>query len=150
MVTKGSRLPEFRLVNQEGKWIHSTDLIGKPLVVFFYPQASTPTCTVEACNLRDQYTELQDSGYQIVGISADNVHKQKRFHEKNNLPYDLLCDTDHEVVEMFGVWQLKKNFGREYMGIVRRTFIFDENGICVQVIEKVNSKQAANQILAKE
>lgn len=148
MVTIGSSLPEFKLENQEGEWVESADFAGRPLVVFFYPQASTPTCTVEVCNLRDHFKELEKKGYRLVGISADPVSKQKKFHSKNTLPFDLLSDTSHEVLEAFGVWQQKKTFGREYMGIVRRTFVFDSKGICTHIIEKVRSKEASEQILS--
>lgn len=147
MLKIGDHLPEFKGINQDGKTIVSSELIGKKLVVFFYPQANTPTCTVEACNLSDHYSELEKAGYTLLGISADSVKKQKNFHSKFAFPYDLIADENHDIVEKFGVWQEKNNFGKTYMGIVRTTFIFDEKGICVRIIDKVTSKTAAAQIL---
>ncbi|MDR6514997.1 thioredoxin-dependent thiol peroxidase [Chryseobacterium camelliae] len=147
MLKVGDHLPEFKGTNQDGKTIDSSELIGKKSVIFFYPQANTPTCTVEACNLSDHYSELEKAGYTLLGISADSVKKQKNFHTKFAFPYDLIADENHDIVEKFGVWQEKNNFGKTYMGIVRTTFIFDEKGICVRVIDKVTSKTAAAQIL---
>jgi peroxiredoxin Q/BCP len=147
MLKVGDKLPEFEELNQDGKTVTSSKLIGKKLVVFFYPQANTPTCTVEACNLSDNYTKLKKAGFQLLGISGDSVKKQKNFHSKFAFPYDLIADENRNIIEKFGVWQEKKTFGKTYMGIVRTTFIFDENGICTRVIEKVTSKTAAEQIL---
>ncbi len=147
MLKTGDKLPEFISKNQDGETVHSKSFLGKKLIVFFYPGALTPTCTVEACNLRDFYKDLQAEGYQLVGISADTVQKQKRFHDKNHFPFDLIADESQEVVNLFGVWQLKKTFGKEYFGIVRTTFIFDQHGICTRRIDKVTSKTAAQQIL---
>jgi len=147
MLKVGDHLPEFKGTNQDGKTIDSSELIGKKSIIFFYPQANTPTCTVEACNLSDHYSELEKAGYTLLGISADSVKKQKNFHTKFAFPYDLIADENHDIVEKFGVWQEKNNFGKTYMGIVRTTFIFDEKGICVRVIDKVTSKTAAAQIL---
>ncbi|QIY91710.1 thioredoxin-dependent thiol peroxidase [Chryseobacterium gallinarum] len=147
MLKVGDKLPEFEGINQDGKTVTSSKLIGKKLVVFFYPQANTPTCTVEACNLSDNYSALKKAGFQLLGISGDSVKKQKNFHSKFAFPYDLIADENRDIIEKFGVWQEKKTFGKTYMGIVRTTFIFDENGICTRVIEKVTSKTAAEQIL---
>lgn len=147
MLQVGDKLPEFEGINQDGKTIKSSQLIGKKLVVFFYPQANTPTCTVEACNLSDNYSKLKKAGFQLLGVSADSVKKQKNFHNKFAFPYDLIADENRDLVEKFGVWQQKTTFGKTYMGIVRTTFIFDENGVCTRVIEKVTSKTAAEQIL---
>lgn len=147
MLQIGNQIPEFEGVNQDGVAVKSSDFLGKKLVIFFYPQASTPTCTVEACNIRDHYTSLVDAGFQILGISGDGVQKQKKFHEKHEFPYQLIADENHEIIEKFGVWKEKKNFGKVYMGTVRTTFIFDEKGVCTRVIEKVTSKTAAGQIL---
>lgn len=147
MLKVGDKLPQFEGTNQDGETINSKNFIGKKLVVFFYPQANTPTCTVEACNLSDNYTKLEKAGFQLLGISGDTVKKQKNFHSKFAFPYDLLADENRDVIEKFGVWQEKKTFGKTYMGIVRTTFIFDEQGICTRVIEKVTSKTAAEQIL---
>lgn len=147
MLKVGDSLPEFVGTNQEGNEINSEQFKGKKLVVFFYPKASTPGCTAEACNLRDNYSVLKKKGYQLLGVSADSVKRQKNFSDKNELPFDVIADENHDIIDKFGVWQLKKFMGREFMGIVRTTFVFDENGICNQVIDKVKTKDHAAQIL---
>jgi len=147
MLKVGDSLPKFESLNQNGEIISSEKFKGQKLIVFFYPQASTPTCTVEACNLSDNYSDLKKAGFQLLGISGDSVKKQKNFHSKFAFPYDLIADENRDIIEKFGVWQEKKTFGKTYMGIVRTTFIFDEKGICTRVIEKVTSKAAAQQIL---
>jgi len=147
MLKVGDKLPQFEGINQDGETVNSEKLIGKKLVIFFYPQANTPTCTVEACNLSDNYSQLKKAGFQLLGVSGDSVKKQKNFHHKFAFPYDLIADENHNIIDKFGVWQEKKTFGKTYMGIVRTTFIFDEKGICIRVIEKVTSKTAAEQIL---
>ena len=147
MLNVGDHLPEFTAVNQEGETVSSLDFRGYKSVLFFYPQANTPTCTVEACNLNDHLDELQSAGYKVLGISADSVKKQKNFHTKNKLVYDLIADEKREIIEKFGVWQEKKTFGKTYFGIILTTFIFDENGICIRRIDKVKSREAARQIL---
>ena len=147
MLKLGDSLPEFVGTNQEGKEINSEQFKGKKLVVFFYPKASTPGCTAEACNLSDNYSVLKKKGYQLLGVSADSVKRQKNFSDKNELPFDVIADENHDIIDKFGVWQLKKFMGREFMGIVRTTFVFDENGICNQVIDKVKTKDHAAQIL---
>ena len=147
MLKVGDHLPEFKSVNQDGEPVRSSDYSGKKLIVFFYPKANTPGCTAEACDLNDNISILKEEGYQLLGVSADPVKNQKKFHEKFGFRYPLLADENREVIEKFGVWQLKKFMGREFMGIVRTTFIFDENGICTRVIDKVKTKEAAKQIL---
>ncbi|MGZ5197684.1 MAG: thioredoxin-dependent thiol peroxidase [Kaistella sp.] len=147
MLKAGDQLPEFESVNQDGETVKSQDFSGKKLVVFFYPKANTPGCTAEACDLNDHLSILKKEGYQLLGISADPVKNQKKFHEKFGFQYPLLADESREVIEKFGVWQLKKFMGKEFMGIVRTTFIFDENGICTRVIDKVKTKEATKQIL---
>jgi thioredoxin-dependent peroxiredoxin len=146
MLKVGDSLPEFVGINQDGKNIDSKKIKGKKLVVFFYPKASTPGCTAEVCNLRDNYSVLKDRGFQLLGVSADSVKRQKNFSIKNNLPFDIIADENHDIIDKFGVWQLKKFMGREFMGIVRTTFVFDEKGICIQVIDKVKTKDHATQI----
>ena len=147
MLQVGDALPEFIGTNQNGEQIDSQKLKGKKLVVFFYPKASTPGCTAEACNLRDNYSVLKKKGYQLLGVSADSVKRQKNFSDNNELPFDVIADENHDIIDKFGVWQLKKFMGREFMGIVRTTFVFDENGICNQVIDKVKTKDHDAQIL---
>ena len=141
------KLPVFSGVNQDGKVIYSQDFLGEKLVIFFYPKANTPGCTAEACNLSDNYHLLKKEGYEILGISVDNIEKQKKFHEKYSFPYDLIVDDNKEISQIFGVWKKKKFMGREFMGVVRTTFVFDEEGICKEIIENVKTKEHATQIL---
>ncbi|HAO07519.1 MAG TPA: thioredoxin-dependent thiol peroxidase [Chryseobacterium sp.] len=147
MLKVGDKLPQFEGTNQDGETVHSENLIGKKLVVFFYPKANTPGCTAEACNLRDNYSELKKQGFELLGVSADPVKSQKKFSEKFEFPFDIIADETRDIIEKFGVWQLKKFMGKEFMGIVRTTFVFDENGICTEVIDKVKTKDHAAQIL---
>lgn len=147
MLQVGDSLPKFESQNQDGKSISSENFKGKKLVIFFYPRANTPGCTAEACDINDNLQNLKKAGFEILGVSADSVEKQKKFHEKFSFKYDLLADENHDILEKFGVWQLKKFMGKEFMGIVRTTFLFDEKGICTRVIEKVKTKEAAAQIL---
>ncbi|MCW8980133.1 MAG: thioredoxin-dependent thiol peroxidase [Altibacter sp.] len=143
----GDTVPNFTSVDQDGNTIKLSDYKGKKLVVFFYPAANTPTCTVEACNLSDHYKELQKAGYEILGVSKDTERKQKNFKEKYNFPYPLLADTEKEVINAFGVWGPKKFMGRSFDGIHRITFVIDEKGVVSRVIDKVKSKEHAAQIL---
>lgn len=144
---EGDKVPNFSVADQDGE-IHSLDMYkGKKLIVFFYPKASTPGCTNEACNLRDNYEVLQEKGYEILGVSADSQKRQKNFKEKHAFPFPLLADENKEVLEAFGVWGPKKFMGRTYDGIHRMTFLIDENGVVERVISKVKTKDHAAQIL---
>ncbi|OAB78144.1 thioredoxin-dependent thiol peroxidase [Cochleicola gelatinilyticus] len=144
---EGDKVPNFTVNDQEGNSISLSDYKGKKLIVFFYPKANTPGCTAEACNLRDNYKELQSQGYSILGVSADSEKRQKKFKEKYDFPFPLLADENKEVIETFGVWGLKKFMGREYDGIHRKTFLINEEGIVSRVIDKVKTKDHAAQIL---
>ncbi len=143
----GDKAPKFETLDQNGNTIKSTDYKGKKLVLFFYPKASTPGCTMEACNLRDNYSQFLAKGYQVLGVSADSAKRQQNFIIKNELPYPLLVDEDKQVINAFGVWGPKKFMGREYDGIHRTTFIIDENGIIEDIITKVKTKEHTSQIL---
>lgn len=143
----GDKAPNFEAKDEKGNTIKLTDYAGKKLVVFFYPKASTPGCTVEACNLRDNYNTFLAKGYDILGVSADSARRQQNFINKNELPFPLLADEDKSVINAFGVWGPKKFMGREYDGIHRTTFIIDENGIIEDVILKVKTKEHTAQIL---
>ncbi|WP_108867216.1 thioredoxin-dependent thiol peroxidase [Aquimarina aquimarini] len=143
----GDKAPDFTALDQEGNTITLADYKGKKLVVFFYPKASTPGCTAEACNLRDNYQTFQNQGYEVIGVSADSAKRQLNFKNKNELPYSLLADEDKKVIEAFGVWGPKKFMGREYDGIHRTTFVIDEKGIITEVIGKVKTKDHTAQIL---
>lgn len=122
--------------------------IGKYVVLYFYPKDDTPGCTAEACNLRDNYELLKNKGFSILGVSADGEAKHKKFAEKYNLPFQLLADTDKKVIEAFGAWGPKKFMGKEYEGILRSTFVIDENGVIQKVFDKVKTKDHTNQILS--
>jgi peroxiredoxin Q/BCP len=143
----GDTVPPFSVLDDHGNTQKLSDYKGKKLVVFFYPKASTPGCTAEACDLRDHYKELQHAGYHLLGVSADSQKRQRNFSEKYNFPFPLLADEDKEVINAFGVWGPKKFMGREYDGIHRMTFIVDEQGLVERVIDKVKTKVHAAQIL---
>ena len=143
----GDKVPAFSVTDDRGNSQSLSDYSGKKLVVFFYPKANTPGCTAEACDLRDHYKELLDAGYSLLGVSADSEKKQRNFSAKYDLPFPLLADEDKEVINVFGVWGLKKFMGKEYDGIHRMTFIINEEGVVKRVIEKVKTKEHAAQIL---
>ena len=143
----GDKVPNFKSIDQDGNTIQFNEYQGKKLVVFFYPKASTPGCTVEACNLRDNFELLKEKGFELLGVSADNQKRQTNFRNKYNFPFPLLADENKEVINTFGVWGLKKFMGREYDGIHRKTFIIDEKGFVIRVIDKVKTKSHASQIL---
>ncbi len=144
---EGDKVPQFTSKDQDGNEIKLSDYNGKKLIVFFYPRANTPGCTAEACNLRDNYAALKEKGYSLLGVSEDSQKKQASFRDKYDFPFPLLADEDHAVINAFGVWGPKKFMGREYDGIHRMTFIIDEKGVVEKVIDKVNTKDHAAQIL---
>lgn len=143
----GDKAPNFEVKDHQGILRKLSDYKGKKLVVFFYPKASTPGCTAEACNLRDNFHAFQSQGYEILGVSADSEKRQQNFVTKYDLPFPLLADENHEVINGFGVWGPKKFMGKEYDGIHRTTFVIDEDGTIEQVISKVKTKDHAAQIL---
>ena len=143
----GDKVPDFKALDEQGNTISLSDYKGKKLIVFFYPKASTPGCTVEACNLRDNYEILNEKGFSLLGVSADSAKRQSNFKNKYNFPFPLLADEDKTVINAFGVWGPKKFMGRTFDGIHRKTFIIDENGIVERVIDKVKTKHHADQIL---
>ena len=144
---QGDAVPDFTAKDEQGNTISLSDYSGKKLIVFFYPKASTPGCTVEACNLRDNFELLKEKGFELLGVSADNQKRQTNFRNKYNFPFPLLADESKEVINTFGVWGLKKFMGREYDGIHRKTFLIDEKGFVMKVIDKVKTKSHASQIL---
>ena len=143
----GDKAPNFEAKDNQGTVRKLSDYSWKKLVVFFYPKASTPGCTAEACNLRDNYHTFQAQGYEILGVSADSEKRQQNFVAKYELPFPLLADEDHAVINGFGVWGPKKFMGKEYDGIHRTTFVVDGNGVIEEVISKVKTKDHAAQIL---
>ena len=143
----GDKVPEFSAKDENGNMISLSDYEGKKLIVFFYPKASTPGCTAEACNLRDNYSELKAQGYELLGVSADTPKRQLNFKNKYEFPFPLLADEDHTVLNIFGVWGPKQFMGKKYDGIHRMTFVINEEGVVSKVIEKVKTKDHAAQIL---
>jgi peroxiredoxin Q/BCP len=146
-LSKGDKAPDFSGVDQDGNTHTLADYKGKKLVVFFYPKASTPGCTAEACDLRDNFERFKANNYELLGVSADDQKKQAKFKEKYNLPFPLLADVDKTVINAFGVWGPKKFMGRLFDGINRTTFVIDENGIIDEVITAVKTKSHADQLL---
>ena len=149
MVTlkEGDNAPNFSLTDNEGKFHSLNDYSGKKLIIFFYPRANTPGCTAEACNLRDYFKDLKDKGYSILGVSADSEKSQQSFSKKYDFPFPLLADIEKEMINAYGVWGPKKFRGKEYEGIIRKTFLLDEKGIITRIIDKVKTKDHAAQIL---
>ena len=140
-------MPQFEVMDQNGNIVSSKDFIGKKTIIYFYPKDNTSGCTAQACNLRDNYQALVKAGYNVVGVSKDSAASHVKFIEKNQLPFTLLADTTTQMQQEFGVWAEKKLYGRTYMGTLRQTFIFNEEGILVEIIERVNTKDHAAQIL---
>lgn len=147
MLEVGDKIPDFLGLDEEGRELHLSDFAGSKLIVYFYPKDNTPGCTAEACSLRDGMEELVASGYAVIGVSADSIASHKRFKEKQTLNFPLISDADRHLIEAFGAWGEKKMAGRTYMGILRTTFIVGEDGKIERVIKKVNTKDAARQIL---
>lgn len=143
----GDKAPSFTGLNQKEEQIALKDYLGRKLVLYFYPKDDTPGCTEQSCSLRDHYQELRDKNVAILGVSADGVKSHSKFARKYKLPFDLLADEDRKAIEAYGVWGEKMLFGRKYMGIIRTTFLIDEKGKIEAIIDKVNTKEASEQIL---
>ncbi|MBK8292511.1 MAG: thioredoxin-dependent thiol peroxidase [Flammeovirgaceae bacterium] len=143
----GSKAPAFKTVDQDGLQVSLSEFKGKKVVLYFYPRDLTPGCTAEACSLRDNYKALQKAGYEVLGISTDTPKSHKKFIEKEKLPFRLLADEDKTVHEKFGAWVEKSMYGRKYMGTARITYLIDEQGVIEDIIEKVDTKNHASQIL---
>ena len=144
----GSALPAFTGIDQNGEELNASSFNGKRLVIYFYPKDNTPGCTAQACSLRDDYSLLTENNIAILGVSADSASSHKKFIDKFNLPFPLIADTDKVLLNVFGVWGEKKFMGKIYDGIHRTTFLFDENGVLISVIEKPNTKNHSSEILA--
>ena len=143
----GDKVPDLLGLDQDDKEVRLSDYKGRKIALYFYPKDNTSGCTAEACSLRDGYEDLRQAGYEIIGVSKDNAKSHKGFIEKNSLPFRLIADTDTKLQEAFGVWAEKSMYGRKYMGTLRQTFLIDEHGIIEKIIEKVKTKDHANQIL---
>lgn len=149
MVTlkEGDKAPAFSGNDQNGKKISLSDYLGKKLVLYFYPEDDTPTCTIQACNLRDNYSLLKQKGFEILGVSPDDMKKHKKFENKFDIPFALIADTTHIILKKYGVWDLKKMFGREYMGVLRTTFLIDKKGVIHKIFTKPKNKAHGEEII---
>lgn len=147
MLEIGQQAPEFSALDQNGNTLSLSQYRGKKVVLYFYPRDNTPGCTAQACDLRDNIDRLKAEGYEVIGVSTDSEKKHQNFIAKYDLPFPLIADTDHAVHELYGTWQLKKNYGKEYMGTARTTFLIDEKGILTDIIAKVKTQAHTAQIL---
>jgi peroxiredoxin Q/BCP len=143
----GDNAPDFEAKDQNGETIKLSGFKGKKVILYFYPKDNTPGCTAQACNLRDNYTSLQEKGYVVLGVSQDSEKSHQKFIEKQSLPFSLIADTDHVVHNLYGTWGEKSMYGRKYMGTFRTTFVINEEGVIEEVIEKVKTKDHTAQIL---
>jgi thioredoxin-dependent peroxiredoxin len=143
----GDKAPTFGGIDQDGKKVSLSDFKGQKVVLYFYPEDDTPTCTVQACNLRDNYALLKKNGFKVIGISPDDVKSHQKFREKFSLPFTLIADPEHKIIDKYGVWGLKKLYGREYMGLFRTTFVIDEKGVITKVFLRPKNKEHAQEIV---
>ena len=150
MLKLGDKMPSFEVVDQDGNKITSSELKGKKTIIYFYPKDNTPGCTAEACNLRDNYEALVAQGYNVIGVSKDSTASHRKFADKFSLPFTLLSDPSTQMLQDFGAWGEKKMCGKVCVGTLRRTFIFNEEGILTKIIEKVDTKNHASQILNQD
>ncbi len=147
LLQKGDKAPNFTAKDQDGNKISLEDLRGKKVILYFYPKDSTPGCTAEACDFRDNYSSLASQGFEVIGVSADDEKSHQKFIDKYQLPFTLIADTNHEVIKAFGAWGEKKFMGKTYDGILRSTFIINEEGLIEAVIDKVKTKAPTEQVL---
>lgn len=146
-LAEGMKAPDFSGKDQSGKVISLQDLQGRKVILYFYPKDNTPGCTNESCNLRDNYRELIKKGFEVIGVSADSEKSHQNFIEKYDLPFNLISDTGKEILKAYGAWGIKKLYGKVYEGILRKTFIIDEQGMILKIINKVDTKNHTDQIL---
>ncbi|MBM3402504.1 MAG: thioredoxin-dependent thiol peroxidase [Bacteroidetes bacterium] len=144
---EGQKAPVFTAKDQNGKEISLSDFSGKELILYFYPKDNTPGCTAEACSFRDNYQSLQNQGFAVLGVSTDDEKSHQKFISKYTLPFSLIADTEKEIVEAYGVWVEKSMYGKKYMGVARKTFIIDKNGIIRKIIDKVDTNNSSEQVL---
>lgn len=144
----GQKAPAFTGVDQDGNKLSLADLKGQKVVLFFYPEDDTPTCTVQACNLRDNYSLLKKNGFKIIGVSPNDEESHQKFREKFSLPFTLLADPEHKIIDKYGVWGEKNLYGRKYMGLHRTTFVIDEDGVIQKIFLRPKNKAHAEEIVA--
>lgn len=147
ILEEGQKAPAFKGLDQNGNTVSLADYKGKKLVLFFYPQDDTPTCTIQACNIRDNFSALRKEGIHIIGISPDEAIKHKKFEAKYQLPFTMIADTNHAIIDKFGVWGEKQLYGRKYMGLHRTTFLINEKGVIQKVFLRPKNKQHAEEIM---
>lgn len=143
----GDKAPDFEGINQDDKKVSLNDFAGKKLILYFYPKDNTPGCTAESCNLNDNYNEWLEKGFEVLGVSPDSVKSHQNFKNKYNLKFDLIADTEKEILQKYGAWGEKNMYGKKYMGVLRTTFVIDENGVIEEIFEKVKTKDHTNQII---
>ena len=146
-VAEGNKAPNFKGQDQDGNTVSLADFKGKKIALYFYPEDDTPTCTIQACNLRDNFGLLKQHGITVIGISPDEVKKHKKFEGKYQLPFTLIADPKHTIIDRYGVWGEKQLYGRTYMGLHRTTFLIDEKGVIRKIFLKPRSKQHAEDII---
>ncbi len=146
-LTEGEKAPDFTAKDQNGDKVSLKDFLGKKVVLYFYPEDDTPTCTIEACNLRDNFDDLKNAGFAVVGVSPDDKNKHKKFEQKFDLPFTLLEDPEKKIINKYGVWGEKNMYGRKYMGLLRTTFLIDEKGVIYKIFKKPKSKIHSQEIL---
>jgi peroxiredoxin Q/BCP len=147
-LTEGQKAPAFKAKDQDGNMVSLSDFKGQKLALYFYPEDDTPTCTVQACNLRDNYALLRQHGIEILGVSPDEVKKHKKFEPKYGLPFKLIADPGHQIIDKYGLWGEKQLYGRNYMGLHRTTFLIDEKGFIKKIFTRPKNKQHAEEIIA--
>ena len=146
-LSEGQKAPEFTANDQNGKSVSLSNFAGKSIILYFYPKDDTPGCTAEACSFRDNYESLLAEGFEVLGVSTDDEKSHLKFIGKYNLPFSLIADTNKKIVEAYGVWVEKNMYGKKYMGVSRKTFIIDKNGMILKIIDKVDTKNSSAQVL---
>jgi len=148
-IKEGDKAPIFKGLNQDENTICLTDFSGQKVILYFYPKDNTPGCTAESCNLSENYDELTEKGFVVIGVSPDSIASHQKFIAKHSLRFNLIADIEKEILQQYNAWGLKKLYGREYMGVLRKTFVIDENGTILKIIEKVKTKDHTKQILSE-
>lgn len=149
VLKEGDKAPIFKGINQDDKAISLDDFKGKKVILYFYPKDNTPGCTAESCNLSENYDDLTNKGFEVIGVSPDSIASHQKFIAKHNLRFNLIADTEKEILQQYEAWGEKKMYGKSYMGVLRKTYIIDEEGTIIKIFEKVKTKDHTNQILSE-